>query len=113
MIRDFCKISKDTLFSEIKALKDQLDAGTAPPGVSHESVEAIDHVRGIGNIGAHMEKDVDLIVGVDASEVDTLLGLTEMLFDEWYGNRARRQEKLSQLKNIADAKKAAKSGQTP
>jgi hypothetical protein len=108
MIRDFCGISKGTLDLEIKALKALLVAHTAPPGVSEESVEAIDHVRGIGNIGAHMEKDIDLIIGVEPEEVDALVDLTEMLFEEWYGNRDRRQLKLALVKQVAAAKKAAK-----
>jgi hypothetical protein len=56
MIRDFCGIVKGTLAKEIEALKAALDEGKAPHGVTHETVEAIDHVRSIGNIGAHMEK---------------------------------------------------------
>ena len=59
MIRDFCGISKNRLIDEITELSNRVATGTAPPGVNGESVEAIDHVRSIGNIGAHMEKDID------------------------------------------------------
>ena len=31
--------------------------------------QAIDAVRSIGNIGAHMEKDINLIVDVDPEEL--------------------------------------------
>lgn len=109
MIRDFCGISKKTLFAEITALRDAVDKGEAPPGVTVESVEAIDHVRSIGNIGAHMESDINLIVGVDAGEVAALTELIEMLFAEWYVSRNVRGQRLARLKAIAESKAAAKS----
>lgn len=108
MIRDFCKISKNRLIDEITELSKRLEAGTAPSGVNSESVEAIDHVRSIGNIGAHMEKDIDVIVDVDPGEAQALLELIEMLFEEWYVARNTRKENLAKLKTIADGKAAAK-----
>src|SRR6266511_4137208 len=68
MIRDFCGIAKNRLIDEIRELRKQLDGGTAAKGVTHESVDAIDAVRSVGNIGAHMEKDVDLIVDIEPGE---------------------------------------------
>lgn len=112
MIRDFCKIDdKRTLADEIKALKALVDEGRAPSGVTAESVEAIDHVRGIGNIGAHMEKDIDLIVDVDPNEAQVLIELVEMLFAEWYVARHHRQERLGRLKDIAETKQEARKGE--
>jgi hypothetical protein len=108
MIRDFCKISKSRLIDEIAELSKRLVDGTAPAGVNSESVEAIDHVRNIGNIGAHMEKDINVIVDVDPGEAQALLDLIEMLFEEWYVARNTRQEKLTKLKTIADEKAEAK-----
>lgn len=105
MIRDFCGIAKGTLDAEIKALKVVVEGGKAPPGVTAESVEAIDHVRSVGNIGAHMEKDINLIVEVDAGEAQALIGLVEMLFDEWYVARHNRQQKLAKISAIASEKK--------
>lgn len=112
MIRDFCMINdKKTLHDEIKSLKALVEDGQAPSGVTEESVEAIDQVRGIGNIGAHMEKDIDLIVDVDPNEAQVLIELVEMLFDEWYVARHQRQERLGRIKNIAETKQEAKNGQ--
>ena len=51
MIRDFCNISKPRLIEEIKELRTRVQDGKAPLGVQADTVEAIDHVRGIGNIG--------------------------------------------------------------
>ncbi len=112
MIRDFCKISKNKLIDEIIELAKRLQDGTAPAGVNSESVEAIDHVRSIGNIGAHMEKDIDVIVDVDPGEAQALLDLIEMLFEEWYVARNTRQLKLAKLKTIADEKAEAKKAGT-
>lgn len=48
MIRDFWGIVQSRLKDEIDALKDKVDP---------ETWQAIDVVREIGNIGAHVEKD--------------------------------------------------------
>jgi hypothetical protein len=97
MIRDFCGISKSGLIDEIKELRDQLDASAAPKGVTHETVDAIDAVRSVGNVGAHMEKDVDLIVEIEPGEAQMLIELIEMLFDEWYVERDKRTKRLAEI----------------
>jgi hypothetical protein len=109
MIRDFCGIAKDRLIEEIRALDKAVAEGRAPPGVLPDSVEAIDHVRGIGNIGAHMEKDVNLIIPIEPHEAQALIDLIELLFEEWYVAREQRREKLERLKGIAIEKSALKS----
>ncbi|WP_299745723.1 DUF4145 domain-containing protein [uncultured Tateyamaria sp.] len=108
MIRDFCGISKNRLIDEIGELKKLVDQDKAPKGVSDDSVEAINAVRQIGNIGAHMEKDINLIVDVDADEAQTLIELIETLFDEWYVEREKRKKRFGKIKAIADAKKQQK-----
>ena len=104
IIRDFCKVTGATLFKEIDALRKQVENGKAPSGVTVESVDAIDHVRTIGNIGAHMEKDIDLIIDVDPNEAQALIELIELLFEEWYVARNMRDQKLSRIKQIGSAK---------
>jgi hypothetical protein len=111
MIRDFCGISKARLIDEIRALRELVDGGDAPRGVSHESVDAIDAVRGIGNIGAHMEKDINTIIEVDEDEARLLIELTETLFDEWYVERQKREERLEAIKAAAEAKKKKSTDQ--
>jgi hypothetical protein len=108
MIRDFCTIAKGTLNDEIKALMALVNEDKAPRGVTPESVEAIDHVRKIGNIGAHMEKDINSIIDIDPGEAQLLIELIETLFDEWYlarDERKRRFERLSLLSASKDAEK--------
>jgi hypothetical protein len=104
MIRDFCQITKPTLFAEISELKKRLDDDAAPKGVSAESIEAIDSIRSIGNIGAHMEKDINVIIPVDTDEARLLINLTEMLFEEWYIARNKREARLMALKEVAASK---------
>lgn len=113
MIRDFAGIQKGTLNKEITDLKQAVEAGTADRSITAESVEAIDHIRTIGNIGAHMEKDINTIIDVDPNEAETLIQVTEMLFEEWYGDRHRRAERLAQVKKIADTKKEQKALPSP
>lgn len=108
MIRDFCGISKPTLFQEIGELRNQLNAGTADRAVSPESVEALDHVRKIGNIGAHMEADINLIVSVDPDEARALIELIELLFEEWYVAKRKREERFAKIEMISLAKDAEK-----
>lgn len=105
MIRDFCKISDRTLDLEIKRLRAAVDEQAAPAGVTHEAVDAIDHVRSVGNIGAHMERDIDLIVPVEPDEARLLIELVEMLFSEWYVARDARQKRLTNLAELAASKK--------
>jgi len=105
MIRDFCGIVKGTLAAEILALRELVETGGSPPGVSMESVEAIDHVRGIGNIGAHMEKDINLIIPVEPDEAQVLIDLIESLFDDWYVEREKRAQRFGNVKALAESKK--------
>lgn len=112
MIRDFCRISKKTLDQEINALKAAVHDFSAPREVTLESVEGIDRVRSIGNIGAHMEKDVNLIVPIDPDEAGILIELIETLFDDWYVAKHVRQARFANLDRIAAEKKAIKEGAT-
>jgi hypothetical protein len=99
MIRDFWNVRKDTLAKEIEAIRGQVDPLTW---------DAIDSVRRIGNIGAHMEKDINLVIDVDPGEAQLLIELIETLIHDWYVVRHERQERLAKIVATADAKKLAK-----
>lgn len=101
MIRDFHGIIKPTLNQEINALKEI---------VSAEVWSAIDAVRSVGNIGAHMEKDVNLIVDIEPDEAELLIELIEDLFDDWYVVRHDRMARQEKLKLLAATKQAARNG---
>lgn len=96
MIRDFWSINKRSLRDEIQALKDK---------VNEPTWDAIDAVRQIGNIGAHMEADINVIAEVEPGEATLLIGLIESLLAEWYVARHDRDERMARLKAAADAKK--------
>ncbi|MCJ2125101.1 DUF4145 domain-containing protein [Methylobacterium sp. J-077] len=106
MIRDFCNISRGRLIDEIKALRKAIDEGAAPAGVTSETVDAIDSVREVGNIGAHMEKDINVIVDVDPDEAQILIELIELLFEDWYVARNARQQRLAKVTALSAAKTA-------
>lgn len=100
IIRDYWKIEKDSLYHEIIALQGQVDQVTW---------EAIDAVRSLGNIGAHMEKDINLIIDVEPEEAELLTGLIEILLRDWYIARHDRQEHLKSIISAAEAKKQSKT----
>lgn len=104
MIRDFWKISKDRLIDEIRELKGKTDDTTW---------KAIDATREIGNIGAHMEKDIDVIVDVDPDEAQLLIGLIEYLVKAWYVERHEKEQHLAEILKVQAEKKAAKKVATP
>jgi len=99
MIRDFWSISKHTLKEEIDELEDKVDPDTW---------ESIDAVRSVGNIGAHMEKDINLIIDVEPGEAQLLIGLIEQLIDDWYVTRENRRKRTGELKKLAASKKEKK-----
>lgn len=103
MIRNFCEIERPNLFQEIEALKKLVDEGKAPQGVAADVVDHIHAVREKGNIGAHMKGDVNLMVDVEREEAQILIDLIEMLFDEWYVARFKRQERLAAAKSLMQA----------
>lgn len=99
MIRGFWNVEADTLNKEILAIQDKVD-----PVVW----DAIDSVRKVGNIGAHMEKDIDVIVDVSPDEANLLIEMIEMLIEDWYIARHEKQEKLKRIKEVAAEKTAAR-----
>jgi hypothetical protein len=101
MIRDFWKVTRPTLKLEIDALQDKVDTG------DWESIEA---VRKIGNIGAHMQSDVNIIVDVEPEEAQLLNELIETLLKDWYVVREERAARNKSLKELAEKKEAERKG---
>jgi hypothetical protein len=99
IIRDFWKVKPGRLVVEIEAIKNKIDPLTW---------EAIEAVRKVGNIGAHMEKDIDLIVDVEPQEAELLIGLIELLVKDWYVATENRKVHLQNLVAVADKKEKEK-----
>jgi hypothetical protein len=101
MIRDFWVVTKDNLKLEIEVIEERVDPLTW---------KAIDAVRKIGNIGAHMEKDINLIVDVDPDEASQLINLIEILIKDWYITRYERQKRLESIVEVGEKKDSKKKG---
>lgn len=95
IIRDYWQISGKNLYNEIDMIKEK---------VNHDVWVALDSLRQLGNIGAHMEKDINLIVDIEPEEADTLIKLIELLIKEWYIARHERQKTLSAIPLINSQK---------
>lgn len=103
MIRDFWGVKPGNLYSEIRALEGM---GRVDP----QTLDSIDAVRKVGNIGAHMEEDVNVIVEVTEGEAEVLLALIDSLVDDWYVARHGREERSRRLKEIVASKDEQRSG---
>jgi hypothetical protein len=100
MIRDFWGIKKARLKDEIDALEEKVDP---------DIWSSIDAVRNVGNVGAHMEKDINIIVAVESGEAKLLIELIEQLFDDWYVARESRRQRTEDLKKLVADKEAQKN----
>ena len=83
MIRDFWGVHDRSLAKEMERIQDKIPA---------DLHEALKNLRELGNIGAHMETDVNLIVDIDPGEAQKLIKLLEVLFKDWYIARHDREE---------------------
>lgn len=101
VIRDFHGITKDKLADAINELQGKV---TTPLW------NAIDGLRKVGNIGAHMEKDVNLIVDIDPNEAEKLKKLIERLLDNWYIARHDEEALCAEIVGISDSKQAKRKG---
>jgi hypothetical protein len=99
MIRDFWAIKKKRLVDEIDALKDKIDPLTW---------QAIDSLRRIGNIGAHLEK-VNASAELQVGEARELVRLLELLVEDWYVAREARRDRLSGIVRLARSKSPTSS----
>jgi len=95
IIRDYWKVTKPTLKDEILAIQEKCDDLTW---------KAIDATRKIGNIGAHMEEDINLIIDVDPEEAGLLITLIETLLKEWYIGKHDKDEILTKISEAAKRK---------
>jgi Domain of unknown function (DUF4145) len=87
------------LYQQIKAAK---SGSNLPTYVAAD----LDHIREIGNFGAHPNKDTNTgeIIEVEQGEVDWNLHVLDLLFDHYYA----RPAKAKQMRDAAKAKTARK-----
>ncbi|MFA5029399.1 MAG: DUF4145 domain-containing protein [Patescibacteria group bacterium] len=103
MIRNYWAIKRERLQDEINDLEDKVDLDTWT---------SINAVRSVGNIGAHMERDINIIVDVEPGEAQLLIGLIEQLIDDWYVVRENRRKRTEELKNLVFSKEKQKNVST-
>lgn len=98
MILDFWKIpskAKGSLKKEIDELQGKIPTS---------QWKAIDALRNLGNIGAHMEKDVNVIVDIDPGEADKLIRLIELLIQQWYIAQHEQEQLYNDIVDIDNNK---------
>ncbi|WP_075877998.1 DUF4145 domain-containing protein [Merdibacter massiliensis] len=101
MIHDFWDIHEKNLNAEITSLRDK---------VSPTLWRVLDGIRSIGNIGAHMEHDIDKIIDIEPDEAVKLIKLIEFLIKEWYINRYEQEQLFSDIIGIAETKASERKG---
>jgi len=102
MIRHRWGVSDRTLAKELEAIKTRCE---------EDLYTAMMGLKAIGNIGAHPEADVSLILEVEDGEAEELLNLLLILDDEWYVAREKRSRSLAKVAELASAKAADKKAQ--
>lgn len=100
MIHDFWGIKEKNLNAEITSLRGKIPS---------KQWEAIDALRKIGNIGAHMENDTQLIVDVEPDEAKKLLKVIELLFKNWYIADHEDNQLLDEVREMAEEKESVRS----
>ena len=103
IIRDFWQVKPGRLFDEIEQIKDKVDIDTW---------KAIDGVRSVGNIGAHMEEDINVIVDVEPNEAQLLVELIEILLKDWYVAREQKKLHLEAIVKLTAEKKSVQKRTT-
>lgn len=84
MIRDFWNIKgKKRLVDEIDALEGKVPA---------DQWNILNSLRRLGNIGAHPEADVNLIIDINPGDAQKLISVIELLIKQWYINRHEREQ---------------------
>lgn len=96
VIHDFWNVRKANLYEEIEELNNK--------DIDDSLVAALHNVRKIGNIGAHMKKSTSEITKVEKEEAVILLKLLEILFEETYIKRHKKQEINDRLTQIVETK---------
>lgn len=99
IIQDFYGITKGRLKDQIDGIRDK---------VTPSLWSAIDGLRKLGNIGAHMEKDVNTIIEIDAGEAEKLIKLIERLIESTYLQKRADEELFLEIESIAGSKKKTK-----
>lgn len=98
IIRDFWEV-KITKANGFPTLREEI-AELGKKDIDQKLKQAFNDLRKIGNIGAHMEQDVDLIIDVDHGEAGVLLNFIEDVIGLTYVQRNQREKLYGRLGEI-------------
>jgi hypothetical protein len=93
-IRDFWSLTP----AHQKTLETELNR--IAPKLTPETLASIDAVRKFGKIDSYLQEDVDYMVNASELEASLLIALVEVLFEDWYVDRRRRQGRADTLQEI-------------
>jgi hypothetical protein len=96
MVRHFWSVSMSRLADELKAIEGRCD---------QEVYKAMMSLKSVGNIGAHPERDIALIVDIEPGEAQQLVDLIHLLDDEWYVARAKKEQRIAAVQLLGEQKK--------
>ena len=99
IIRKKWEVKPGRLVDELSQIKEQIEP---------DLWDAIDAVRKVGNVAAHLAEDVNQIVEVHPKEAQLLIELIEILFKDWFIATAERQERLQKVALLAERKTVSK-----
>lgn len=102
MIRAFFGIKKSSLLQEI----DEVDKLCE---ITPNEKAALDALRNIGNIGAHPERDIELIVDVEPDEAKLMISLIEYFMEKWFIQKHNEDKMMKGIVDIAQQKKELKA----
>lgn len=92
MIRDFWKITgKKRLVDEIDTLQEKVPAA---------QWKILNSIRRLGNIGAHPEADVNLIIDIEPKDAQKLIAVIELLIKQWYIERHEQESLYDDILSI-------------
>ncbi len=100
IIRDFWGIKEKTLYQEISELQKR---------VSASQWDVLNALRNLGNIGAHPEADVNLIIDIDPDDAVKIIRVIELLIKQWYIERHDQEKLYSEVTSLSDEKSSQKS----
>lgn len=96
IIRDFYSVTKNRLIDEIDAIQDKVDSNIVP---------VLNALRQIGNIGAHPERDISIIVDIEPHEAEKLIKFIEYLLEQTYIKRYESEKLFEDIVQINNSKK--------
>lgn len=99
MVRDRWGVKRGNLVDELKEIEQHCEPAL---------FKAMAGLRSIGNIGAHPEKNINVIIDVEEGDVESLLGLLQILDKDWYVARAARADRLAAIVVLGENKSAQK-----